>query len=232
LYIMGCFGAPMTASNKARYTKNHSYNQNATRTAMINAASSDTFGFDCVCLIKGILWGWSGKLNTNYGGASYASNGVPDFGSDAISAYVNNQRSTDWSNIEIGEAVWMSGHIGVYIGNGLAVECTPKWANDVQITAVGGIGTVAGYNTRNWTAHGKLRYVTYTGSNDNPHTNGSSTLSLRSASASYVTYTVQSGDSLSSIGAKYGLDYTVIAEYNGIASPYTIHVGQVLKIPV
>lgn len=27
LYIMGCFGAPMTAKNKARYTKNHSYNK-------------------------------------------------------------------------------------------------------------------------------------------------------------------------------------------------------------
>ena len=161
LYIMGCFGAPMTASNKARYTQNHSYNMNATRTAMINAASSDTFGFDCVCLIKGILWGWAGKLNTNYGGASYTSNGVPDFGSDATSAYVNNTRSKDWSNIAIGEAVWMSGHIGIYIGNGLAVECTPKWANDVQITAVGNIGSKAGYNTRTWTAHGKLKYVSY-----------------------------------------------------------------------
>ena len=161
LYIMGCFGAPMTAKNKTRYTQNHSYNMSASRTAMINAASSDTFGFDCVCLIKGILWGWSGKLNTNYGGASYTSNGVPDFGSDATSAYVNNTRSTDWSNIAIGEAVWMSGHIGIYIGDGLAVECTPKWENDVQITAVGNIGTKAGYNTRTWTAHGKLKYVTY-----------------------------------------------------------------------
>ena len=56
-YVMGCFGAPMTAANKTRYTQNHEYNKAADRVAMINAASADTFGFDCVCLIKGVLWG-------------------------------------------------------------------------------------------------------------------------------------------------------------------------------
>ena len=45
--------APLTAANKKRYTQNHSYNKQAARTKMINAASADTFGFDCVCLIKG-----------------------------------------------------------------------------------------------------------------------------------------------------------------------------------
>ena len=29
LYVMGCFGAPMTATNKKRYTQNHSYNKQA-----------------------------------------------------------------------------------------------------------------------------------------------------------------------------------------------------------
>ena len=72
LYVMGCFGAPMTAANKKRYTQNHSYNRQPTRTAMINAASADTFGFDCVCLIKGVLWGWNGDKNAIYGGAGYA----------------------------------------------------------------------------------------------------------------------------------------------------------------
>ena len=63
LYVMGCFGAPLTGSNVSRYCNNHSYNKNATRTAMIKAAANQSppvFGFDCVCLIKGILWGWDG----------------------------------------------------------------------------------------------------------------------------------------------------------------------------
>lgn len=159
LYVMGCFGAPMTASNKKRYTQNHSYNRQAARTAMINAASADTFGFDCVCLIKGVLWGWKGDKNAVYGGASYACNGVPDIGADTMITVCKNI-STDFSKIEIGEAVWMEGHIGVYVGDGLAVECTPRWDNKVQITACN--RSVSGYNRRNWTKHGRLPYVTYT----------------------------------------------------------------------
>lgn len=76
LYVMGCFGAPMTAANKDRYCKNHPYNKAADRQAMIKAASADTFGFDCVCLIKGLLWGWCGDTSKTYGGAGYAVNGV------------------------------------------------------------------------------------------------------------------------------------------------------------
>ena len=163
LYVMGCFGAPMTASNKKRYTQNNEYNRRPERTAMINAASADTFGFDCVCLIKGVLWGWSGDKNAIYGGATYASNGVPDYGADTMITVCKNV-STDFSKIEIGEAVWLEGHIGVYVGDGLAVECTPRWDNKVQITACN--RSVSGYNRRNWTKHGRLPYVKYEGTAD------------------------------------------------------------------
>lgn len=160
LYVMGCFGAPMTAYNKQRYTNNNQYNRRPERTAIINAASADTFGFDCVCLIKGLLWGWSADKNAIYGGAKYKSNGVPDYGADTM-INVCSGVSTNFSNIVPGEAVWKSGHIGIYIGNGLAVECTPAWANKVQITAVANIGPKSGYNARTWTKHGKLPYIDY-----------------------------------------------------------------------
>lgn len=158
LYVMGCFGAPMTQKNKDRYCTNHSYNKAADRTAMIKAASDDTFGFDCVCLIKGILWGWNGDVSRTYGGAGYAVNGVPDIGADAM-INVCKDVSTDFSKIEVGEAVWMKGHIGVYVGDGLAVECTPAWENKVQLTACN--KAISGYNRRNWTKHGKLPYIEY-----------------------------------------------------------------------
>ena len=160
LYVMGCFGAPMNESNKKVYINHHSYNRRADRQPMINAATADTFGFDCVCLIKGLLWGWSGDTSKVYGGATYASNGVPDIDADAM-IRVCSDVSTDFSNIQVGEVVWLTGHIGVYIGNGLAVECSPAWKNNVQITAVKNIGTKSGYNARTWTKHGKLPYVTY-----------------------------------------------------------------------
>ena len=159
LYVMGCIGANMTAANKVRYTTNHSYNKKADRTAMIKAATADTWGFDCVCLIKSVLWGWSGDASKNYGGAKYGSNGVPDINADAMIKQCADL-STDFSKIEVGEAVWCKGHIGVYIGDGLAVECTPSWKNCVQITACN--CNKAGYNRRNWTKHGKLPYVEYT----------------------------------------------------------------------
>ena len=156
LYVMGCFGAPMTAANKKRYTSNHEYNKKAERTKMINAASADTFGFDCVNLIKGILWGWCGDTSRAYGGASYAVNGVPDIGADTMITKCSGI-STDFSNVAVGEALWCEGHIGVYIGNGLGVECTPRWGNNVQITAIANIGKKTGYNARTWKKHGKLR---------------------------------------------------------------------------
>ena len=102
-----------------------------------------------------MLWGWCGDKTRVYGGASYATNGVPDIGADSM-IKVCKDVSTDFSKIEVGEAVWMEGHIGVYVGNGLAVECAPKWEDKVQITACN--RSVSGYNRRNWTKHGKLPY--------------------------------------------------------------------------
>jgi hypothetical protein len=125
---------------------------------MIKAATDSTFGFDCVCLIKGLLWGWNGNRGAVYGGAGYNINGVPDIDCNGMFQACSEQ-STDFSKIAIGEAVWMDGHIGIYIGNGLAVEASPKWKNGVQITACN--RDVSGYNRRNWTKHGKLPYVTY-----------------------------------------------------------------------
>ena len=159
LYVMGCFGAPMTAANKKRYIDHHPYNKQPARVKLINAASADTFGFDCVCLIKGVLWGWSGDKSKVYGGAKYAINGVPDVDANTM-INLCSEVSTDFSKIEAGEAVWTNGHIGVYIGNGLAIECTPAWKNRVQITACN--CSKPGYNTRKWKKHGKLPYIDYT----------------------------------------------------------------------
>ena len=160
LYIMGCFGAPMTATNKKRYSDNCAYNRKPERKKMIMAASSDTFGFDCVCLIKGILWGWNGDTSKVYGGAKYGSNGVPDVGADVIMNYCTGV-STNFKNIEAGEVVHMKGHVGIYIGNGLVAECSPRWKNKVQITACANVGKKSGYNSRTWTNHGKLKFIDY-----------------------------------------------------------------------
>jgi lipoprotein NlpD len=43
-------------------------------------------------------------------------------------------------------------------------------------------------------------------------------------------YTVQKGDTLYSIALEHGYDYKEIAEWNGIQAPYTIRIGQVLRL--
>ena len=163
LYVMGCFGAPLTGGNVSRYCQNHSYNKQAARTAMIKAAANQNppvFGFDCVCMIKGVLWGWNGDASKTYGGASYASGGVPDIGADTMITKCSGV-STDFSKIVPGEAVWLKGHIGVYIGGGKVIECSPAFKNCVQVTACLNIGAISGMNGRRWTKHGKLPYITY-----------------------------------------------------------------------
>lgn len=157
LYVMGGIGFPLNEKGKQRAYKN-SWNTTSDRVSCIKAATDDTFAFDCVCLIKSVLWGFAADPSKTYGGAVYQSNGVPDIGADTMITKCS-ELSTDFSNIEIGEAVWMRGHIGVYVGDGLAVECTPKWKNCVQLTACN--CTKSGYNRRNWTKHGKLPYVKY-----------------------------------------------------------------------
>lgn len=164
LYVYACFGSPLNNANKQRYTNNCDYNRQPSRRNKINAASSDTFGFDCVNLIKGVLWGWHGDLNKTYGGAVYASNGVPDTNANGMFWDCCYNQSSDFSNIVPGEFVWLDGHIGVYIGDGLAVECTPAFQDKVQITAVGNIGAKSGYATRTWTSHGKCKFIDYSGS--------------------------------------------------------------------
>lgn len=226
IYILGCFGAPMNLKNKKRYENNNDFNKG--RTPMIEACTPDTFGFDCVGLVKGILWGWNKDISKTYGGATYRANDVPDVGANTMIKLCT-EVSTNFGNIRIGEFVWMDGHCGVYIGDGLAIECTPKWENKVQITAVGNIGKKNGYNTRTWTKHGKLPWIDYTSNVDNveaAHSNNTT-------NASIIKYTVKRGDTLWGIAKALlgsGTRYKEIMSLNGLKTQRILP-NQVLKIP-
>lgn len=68
--------------------------------------------------------------------------------------------------------------------------------------------------------------------NKAPENNGqtpSKDSNMSAESGSTGTYTVQSGDTLSGIAAKYGTSYQTLANLNGISAPYIIYPGQVLK---
>lgn len=162
LYVNGCFGAPLTASAKKRYTANNKYNQRPERAAKIYAATSNTFGFDCCGLVKAILWGWCADLSKVYGGAVYKANGVPDTNEDGL-LQLCTMTSADFRSTKLvpGAYLYTPGHCGIYLGTGLAAEATPLWADGVQITAVGNIQAQQGYNTRSWSSWGLLPWIDY-----------------------------------------------------------------------
>ena len=150
VYMWGCFGSPVGETIIDEKSSQYPDWYTGGRTAYFRSLiGKGYFGFDCVNLTKGILWGWNGNKNAYYGGARYASNSVPDVSADGMIAKCKDVSTTDWDKLIPGEGLWMPGHWGMYIGDGLAVECTPIWDNGVQITAVQNIGTKAGYHARN-----------------------------------------------------------------------------------
>ena len=161
IYGMGTWGWIVTKSAIERKKKESSWWTTTRINTISKVIGKGYFMFDCIGLIKGILWGWNGNTKAIYGGAGYNINKVPDVNTEGMLDKCINV-STNFNNLEIGEYLWMSGHCAIYIGDGLCVECTPIWKNGVQITAVGNIENKKGYNSRKWTKHGKLPYITYT----------------------------------------------------------------------
>lgn len=121
-----------------------------------------SWNFDCVILIKAILWGWNENKNHPHGGANYGSNGVYDDGTEQIIDRCSNV-SSDFNNIEVGELLWMNGHVGIYVGNRNVIECTAAWEGGVLYSKIGRNGerTRNGVQVYSWQKHGKLPYIEY-----------------------------------------------------------------------
>lgn len=162
IYMWGAIGSPVTQNLISSKTQQYpNWYTSAKRSKFLNLVGKGYWGFDCVGMIKTVLWGWKGDASAPYGGARYASNGVPDVSANGM-IQICKKVSTKFTNdIPVGAALWRDGHIGIYIGNGLGVESTPIWADGVQVTAVANIGSKPGYNSRTWTKWGLLPWVDY-----------------------------------------------------------------------
>ena len=73
-------------------------------------------------------------------------------------------------------------------------------------------------------------YNYFSNGSTNSNTGSNGNTPSTSGNGSYITYTVQSGDTLSSIAAKYGVTVTELIQWNDISNPNDIYVGEVLKI--
>lgn len=108
---------------------------------------------DCIGLIKG--YGW---LDTKSMTIRYATNGMPDYGADQMYQACKNAGTLnkDYGAISTmpeipGLMLWKSGHAGVYIGGGYAIEAMG--------TSKGVVKTKV--SDRNWQGWGKLPYIDY-----------------------------------------------------------------------
>ena len=155
VYMLGTIGQPCTAALIGSCAKRLPGFYTTAKKVQLQAYVGKADAFDCVGLIKAVLWGWK------HGNAPYCTNGVPDIDETTMINRYCTGVSADFENIIPGEVVWLPGHIGVYVGNGLVIECTPKWRNNVQYTGLGNVGGKKGYNTRSWTKHGKLMWLDY-----------------------------------------------------------------------
>ena len=159
-YAFGGFGWQLNSAYKKRLLDNKRNANDKTIRDGINKGNDNTFAFDCVCLPKGILWGWNANNKVSYGGAVYKANGVPDVNADQMmtSAHVTGL-STNFSKIKVGAFVGMKGHMGIYVGNGEVVECTPKWGAKVLKSKL---------SERKWVNWGMSKYIDYSELDNKP----------------------------------------------------------------
>ncbi|MBQ4322944.1 MAG: hypothetical protein IJC19_03290 [Clostridia bacterium] len=154
IYLWGTFGAPLTENLIRQKAKQYPRNYSAGRRAYLRTQiSARPTAFDCVGLIKGILWGWNGAEDKSFGGAVYQSNGVPDINAGTMAKRTMEQ-STDFEQLVLGEVVFKNGHIGIYAGEGKVVEATLEGDKDGVVISPLFEGA--------WTGHGKLPWVDYT----------------------------------------------------------------------
>lgn len=189
-----------TAKAKEIYGK---YDTTYSWGSFMNKSKNGKLCTDCSGFIKGILWGYP----TN---GKYQSNGIPDINADTMISRCSNV-STNFNNIEVGEVVWVKGHIGVYIGNGVVLEATSKWASKLQKTALLNQKAIKGLNGRVWSKHGKLPYLSY----DKGYSN---------------VYVVKVGDNLTQIAKEHKTTVEELVTLNNIKNKNLIYVGQKLKI--
>ena len=144
-YVMGTFGLVLTESlleAKIRQLPDDILHyEDFIRANYIGRRTAD-----CIGLIKSYSW-----YDVDTGKINYGSNGMPDVGADGI--YRNAREKGPISTMpEIpGLLVHSNGHIGIYIGNGYAIEAMG--------TRYGVVKTKV--KNRNWTGWCKNPYIDY-----------------------------------------------------------------------
>lgn len=144
-YVWGTYGNVLTESaldyKLQQYPDGVGKYEDFIRSHWLNGRTTD-----CVGLIKGYGWLDPDTLTIRYG-----TNGMPDIGANTM--YHNATTKGPISTIPEtpGLAVWMDGHIGVYIGNGEVIEASGTKKGVIKTKLEG----------RGWTQWLEVPYINY-----------------------------------------------------------------------
>ena len=142
-YVWGTFGQTLTESlfesKLQQYPEGVGNYEDFIRANWLGGRTAD-----CVGLIKSYGWLDADALTIRYG-----TNGMPDIGADAMYRNATVKGGIDTIPEVPGLAVWHSGHIGVYIGNGQVIEAMG--------TKYGVVKTQL--SQRSWTAWLEIPYI-------------------------------------------------------------------------
>ena len=145
VYVWGAYGDVLTEAvltgKVSQYPDEVGGKEGYIRTHWLGGRTAD-----CIGLIKGYAW-----FNCDTGQIEYRSNGVRDTGSDPMLDMATEKGTIDTMPDIPGIAVWMDGHIGIYVGGGQTIHA----AN----TELGVIMTPLAQS--GWTHWLKIPYISY-----------------------------------------------------------------------
>lgn len=152
VYMWGEYGKKVTNDRinlRKRMYPTHYSDENVLY--LKSLTSKDYYAFDCSGMIKSFWMSKGGTEEVKY---------IRIFDRNSRSITINNcQEVGDIKNMPeiIGLFLYMKGHCGVYIGNGLVIECT----NNPKFTLNGGGVVITKLNSRKWEKWTKSKWLIY-----------------------------------------------------------------------
>lgn len=152
IYVYGTFGQELSESLINQKVKQYLYNlpRKSKYKKALNSSRRE-YAFDCVGLIKAYLWGGHGNIKYN-ANQDVSANGM--LSKAKVKGKINTMPETE------GLLVHMNGHIGIYIGGGYVIECTPNTSFAKQDHKCGGVCKTK-LSARKWTSWCECPYITY-----------------------------------------------------------------------
>lgn len=217
-YWFGTFGSIATEKLLADKAKQYPRSFSEKRQAIAKAKHLGQKVHDCYGLPKGFLMSEDENSPAKY-------NSKFDISADA--AY---ERATEKGTLNTmpeipGIILWKKGHVGVYIGNGEEIEARGFDYGVVQ-------DKVSNTKFTHWF---KMPEIEYISEKESKPTQDASVPSENAPVSSPTeseekTYIVRKGDTLSKIGAKFGVAVSDLVKWNKIENPNLILVGQKLIV--